>query len=199
MLDFVLTLVASPLIYVVVLGVCAGDAVFPVLPSESVLIALGVLAATEGDPSLVPLILCGIVGALIGDHLAYALGRKAGPAVKERYLAGEKRSRLVNKLERGLQLRGGSAILVGRYVPGGRTAVAMLSGSMRFPLRIFTPFDLLAAITWSLYGCLLGYWGGKTFENTWTALIVAFAVAFVLFLASEALRYVWERRRDSTA
>jgi membrane-associated protein len=195
-LDFILALVASPVIYLVVYGVCAGDAVFPVLPSESVLIALGVLAASEGDPSLLPLILVGIAGALTGDHIAYFLGRKAGPAVKERYLAGEKRARLVARLERGLQLRGGSAILVGRYVPGGRTAVTMLAGSMKFPLRIFTPFDVLAAVSWSLYGCLLGYWGGKTFENTWTALAVAFVVAFVLFLVSEVVRYVWERRRE---
>lgn len=198
MLDFILALVASPLIYLVVLGVCAGDAVFPVLPSESVLIALGVLAAAEGDISLGLLIVCGIVGALVGDHIAYGLGRKAGPAVKERYLAGEKRARLVAKLERGLQLRGGSAILVGRYVPGGRTAVAMLAGSMRFPLRVFTPFDVVAAVTWSLYGCLLGYWGGKTFENTWTALAVAFTIAFVLFLVSELVRYLWERRTATT-
>ena len=40
MLDLALAVASSPVIYLVVLGLAAGDAVFPVLPAESVVIAL---------------------------------------------------------------------------------------------------------------------------------------------------------------
>jgi membrane-associated protein len=43
--------------------------------------------------------------------------------------------------------RGGTALTVARYVPGGRTAVTLTTGAIRFPLWTFVRYDALAAIS----------------------------------------------------
>src|SRR5881275_675660 len=74
--------------YPILFGICLGDAVFPILPSETALIVCGIQAA-RGQLSLGWVIAVGALGAFAGDNASYALGRwLGGPAVK-RFFAGE--------------------------------------------------------------------------------------------------------------
>ena len=51
------------------------------------------------------------------------------------------------------------------------------------------PYDAVAVVLWASYAGLLGYFGGKTFENsTWKALLVAFAIAGGVALLVELVR-----------
>ena len=72
----------SALSYAIALGVPTLDAVFPVLPSESAIVALGVATAGSTDPRLVLLVLAAAAGAFLGDNLSYLLGRYFGPPVE---------------------------------------------------------------------------------------------------------------------
>jgi membrane protein DedA with SNARE-associated domain len=60
---------------------------------------------------------------------------------------------------------GGQLIVVGRFIPGGRTVVTLSAGMLRFRWRRFLVFDAAAALIWALYAALLGYFGGRAFEN----------------------------------
>lgn len=59
----------SPWTYLLLSAVCAGDAVFPVLPSETMVIAAAVLAA-QGRLSIVLVAVAAAAGALTGDNTA---------------------------------------------------------------------------------------------------------------------------------
>src|SRR5262249_48499829 len=70
-------------------------------------------------------------------------------------------------------------VIVGRFIPGGRTAVTFSCGfthAMRW--RRFIVADVIAGVLWASYAALLGYWGGKRFEDQpWKGLLIAFAIA----------------------
>ena len=71
--------VDAPLSYLIAVVLPALDAIFPVLPSETAVIALGVATADSADPRIALLIACAAAGAFLGDNLSYLIGRRFGP------------------------------------------------------------------------------------------------------------------------
>jgi membrane protein DedA with SNARE-associated domain len=177
-----------PQAYLILFAVCAGDAIFPVLPSESSLILAGLLTQV-GELSLGPVLAVGAFGAFVGDNTSYWLGRKVGRPVRKRLFRGERSERLVGWAERQLRERGPVIVLVARFVPGGRTATTFSAGLVKFNWPKFLLFSAVAAVLWSLYATLIGVLGGRMFEdNPWLGLVTAFALAGAIALAGEAVR-----------
>jgi membrane protein DedA with SNARE-associated domain len=182
-----------PQAYLILFAVCAGDAVFPVLPSESSLILAGLLTQV-GELSLAPVLALGALGAFVGDNTSYWLGRKVGRPVRRRLFRGERSERLVSWAERQLEERGPVIVLVARFVPGGRTATTFSAGLVKFSWPRFLLFSGFAALLWSVYATLIGVLGGRMFEdNPWLGLVTAFALAGAIALAGEAVRRVRSR------
>ncbi len=109
----------SPVSYLIAVVVPALDAIFPVLPSETAIIALGVATAGSADPRIGLLVALAAAGAFLGDNLCYLLGRRFGPAVERRFFAGEKGRRRRRQAERSLARFGTQVIIVCRFIPGG--------------------------------------------------------------------------------
>jgi membrane-associated protein len=180
--------------YPLLLGICAGDAVLPLLPSETAMIVCGIQAA-RGQLSLGWVIALGAAGAFTGDNTSYALGRFVGQPVVGRFFSGERARERLDWAKRFLRERGSYVLIVARFVPGGRTATTFTSGLVRFSWHTrFAPFILVAAVLWALYGALLGYLGGMVFRDQPVyALLVAFAVAAIVYASAEVIR--WLRKR----
>jgi membrane-associated protein len=182
----------SPWTYAFLFGVAALDVVFPLVPSETSVILAGVIAST-GDLILFAVILVAAGGAILGDNTAYAIGRTVGERLVARFFAGERRKR-IDWAEKQVDERGGYLILVGRFIPGGRTAVTLACGLLEMRWRRFISFDVAAGLMWASYAALLGYFGGKAFEEQpWKGFIVAFVVALGITGAIELYR--WLRKR----
>jgi membrane protein DedA with SNARE-associated domain len=178
----------SPEAYLIVLALAAGDAVLPALPSEAALITAGLLCVV-GDLSLPWVIAAGLAGAFVGDNVSYALGRFAGRPVQRRFLDGERSRRGLKWARDQLDTRGGLVVIVGRYVPGGRTAATFTCGLTHYSYARFALFDAIATTTWAVYAALIGYFGGRFFEShVWLAVLVAFGFAALVALAVEGVR-----------
>jgi membrane-associated protein len=132
----------------------------------------------------------GAAGAFLGDNLSYAGGRFVGRPIQERLFSGEKARRRLEWAKGFLRERGGYVFVVARFVPGGRTATTFTAGLVHFHWLVrFVPFIFVAAILWSSYGTLLGYFGGRVFENQPVyALLVAFGIAAAITVAAELWR-----------
>jgi membrane-associated protein len=183
----------SPWTYAFLFGVAALDVIFPLVPSETSVILAGVLAST-GDLVLFAVILVAAGGAVLGDNTAYSLGRLAGERFVNRFFSGERRKR-IDWAERQIAERGGYFIVVGRFIPGGRTAVTLACGFLEMRWRRFIAFDVAAGLMWASYAALLGYFGGKAFEEQpWKGFIVAFVVALAITGAIELYRWMKKRR-----
>src|SRR5207249_940572 len=139
----------------------------------------------------------GAAGAVVGDNISYFIGDWAGDKTVRRFFHGEKAQRRLDWAERMLHERGGYIILIARFIPGGGAAVTFSAGYLRsFPRRRFIIFDVIAATAWASYATLLGYFGGKTFENhPWWGLGFALAGALLVGVGVELGRWLWHRRK----
>ena len=183
----------SPWTYAFLFGVAALDVIFPLVPSETSVILAGVLAST-GGLLLFAVILVAAGGAVLGDNTAYWIGRLAGERLVNRFFSGERRKR-IDWAEDQIAERGGYFIVVGRFIPGGRTAVTLACGFLEMRWRRFIAFDVTAGLMWASYAALLGYFGGKAFEEQpWKGFIVAFVVALAITGAIELYRWMKKRR-----
>ncbi|RZU24405.1 membrane protein DedA with SNARE-associated domain [Kribbella rubisoli] len=189
-LHFADELMSSWWIYLALWGFAALDGFFPAIPSETLVVTAGVFAASTGKPNLYAVIVVAAIGAFIGDHVSYALGRGAGGRVLDRVKPGTKRHAAIQWARRSLEERGGLVLVVARYVPGGRTAVTLTMGSVRYPLRSFTPFAALAAASWGAYCTLVGFIGGKAFEdNPLKGVVLGIGLALAVTLVVELVRH----------
>jgi membrane protein DedA with SNARE-associated domain len=186
---------ASGWAYGIVFLLAVLDAVFPVVPSETAVITAGVVAS-GGDLFLPLVIVLAAAGAFLGDNTAYWIGRKFGGWVVERFFSGEKARRRLEWAERQIRERGGQLIVIGRFVPGGRTAVTLSAGLLHYSWPRFLVLDAVAASIWALYASFLGYFGGKAFEHeAWKGLLLALGIGFAMAGAIEAGRWIVKRAR----
>lgn len=187
--------------YLIAIIVPALDAVFPVLPSETAVIALGVATAGSADPRIAVLVACAAAGAFLGDNLSYLLGRRFGPAVERRFFSSPKGKAARDWAARSLRRYGIQLVIVCRFIPGGRTAVTLSCGLTRYPRGKFVIGTAAAGIIWALYAFWIGRLGGQAFEDKpWLGLLIAFgATAVVSGLIEGIRRFVaWRRRRVVT-
>jgi membrane-associated protein len=192
--------VGSVISYVIAIVIPALDAVIPVLPSESVIIALGVATAGSADPRIALLVACSALGAFLGDNLSYLLGRRFGPWAERRFFRGEKGARRRAWAERSLQRFGMQLIVVCRFFPGGRTAVTLCCGIVGYPRRRFVVATAVAGLIWASYSFFIGRLGGKAFQDApWVGFAVAFGITIAVSLLVELIRRIVSRRRRRPA
>jgi len=186
--------------YLAIFAVAVLDAFFPVVPSESLVVIAGNLAAS-GDLNLAVVIVLAALGAMVGDNISYGLGTLVGERTVKRWFSLEKSRKRLEWAERMLDERGAYIILVARFIPGGRVAVTFSSGYIpTFPWRRFVVYDAVACLLWASYAALLGYFGGKTFEDhPWFGLLIALGIALSLGFVVEAVRHLRARRSGDGA
>lgn len=191
--SFVEPVAASEWVYFLVLAIAALDAVFPLVPSEATIIAAAALAGS-GEPRVVFILLAGAAGAIIGDNVAYLLGRGGGRLLPARVLHSPNGRRRLELARGQLQRRGGTIIVVSRFVPGGRTAAMLSAGIVGLAWRRFIRYDVAACLLWAGYASLIGWVGGQTFaDEPVHSLLLAFGLALLLALLIEGGRRLHAR------
>jgi len=86
-------------------------------------------------------------------------------------------------------------VIVGRFIPGGRTATAIGAGVLHFSWPKFIAYDALAAIVWSFQAALPGFIGGRLIsDKPWLALIFGFVLSAILAVSI----YLFQRWRSRT-
>jgi membrane-associated protein len=184
----------NPITYLVVFASTALDVLLPIIPSETIVIGAAVLAA-QGDLLIFLIVPAAALGALLGDNVAYGLGRKVGWPVANRLFKGEKAKARLIWAEAAIQRRGVALIFIGRFIPGGRTATTFAAGTLGLAYRRFLPADAGAALAWALYISMLGYVGGATFkDNLGLPLLAALGVALTIAFSAEVWRRLQRRR-----
>ena len=184
--------------YVIVFVIAAIDAFFPAVPSEATAIAAGVVAGA-GGLAVEVVIVAAAAGAVLGDNITFFFGHFLGERLNRRFFQGEKGRKRVEWARRMLDERGPYLIVVARFIPGGRTVTMFTAGFVDgMPWRRFIVFDAIAGAIWGSYAVLLGYFGGRTFEEEpWKGLLLAFGIAVAVTGVIEAVRHL--RRRDAPA
>lgn len=198
--QFLMAAAGSPWVYAVLAVVCIVDAFFPPVPSETIVVGLATLAVSTGTPWLWLVVLVAAAGAIIGDNLAYAIGRSIGTT----RFAWMRRPRIAAAFawaRRGIHKRPASLILTGRYIPVGRIAVNMTAGATGFPWKRFVPLSMIAGASWALYSIAIGTLVGHWFPgNPILGVVIAVACALVIgVLVDHITQRIQSRKESRTA
>jgi membrane-associated protein len=192
--------VDSLLSYAAAIVFPALDAVLPVLPSETIIITLGVATAGSADPRIALLVACAAAGAFLGDNLCYLLGSRFGPWIERRFFQSEKGARQRDWAVRSLERYGIPLIIACRFIPGGRTAVMLSCGIVRYDRRRFIIATAIAGVIWACYAFFIGRLGGKAFEDKpWAGLLLAFGGTLAVTGLVELVRRLRARRAQRRA
>ena len=186
---------SSPWFYLIIFAIAVLDSVLPIVPSET-LVIIGGVSAGLGNLWIPLVIVVAATGAFIGDNLSYFIGREASDWVTRRQTRTNKGAARMAKIVEQVHERGGLLLITARFIPGGRTALTLSCGVTKQPRRWFIGWAAVAAVIWGNYAALLGFIGGKSFEDNHTlAFIIAFVSAFSITLVIELVRWLLKHAR----
>ena len=158
---------SGPLVYLIIGALAFGEAaafIGLVLPGETALIIGGVLAS-QGNIHLGIMLAVAITAAVAGDSVGFEIGRKLGPGLKTsragKFVGAERWA----KGEAFLTARGGSAVLLGRWVGLLRALVPALAGMAGMPYRTFILYNAIGGTLWSTAMVLLGFFAGHSYRT----------------------------------
>jgi membrane-associated protein len=176
-----------------------GLVVTPFLPGDSLLFAVGALAASEGSPiNIVLVIALMFVAAVLGDAVNYSIGKWLGPAAfksENNWLLNKKH---LVRTQAFYERHGGKTIILARFMPIIRTFAPFVAGIGQMQYRRFAIFNVVGGALWVLSFTIAGYvFGGlESVKKNFHYIIVAIIVISVMPGVIEFLR---ERRRSRAA
>ncbi len=169
-----------------------GLVVTPFLPGDSLLFAIGALAAVDTTGTLhAPLmwvLVC--VAAILGNTSNYAIGRSIGPRAfsgRVRLLRPEH----LRRTEEFFTRHGAVTILLSRFLPLLRTFAPFVAGVGRMRYLTFQGYNILGGFAWGS----LFIWGGYLFGNI-PLVRTNFGLVTVGIIAVSLLPLVWALLSD---
>ncbi|HET6673284.1 MAG TPA: VTT domain-containing protein [Agromyces sp.] len=179
--DVILSLVQSPWVYVAVFTVCVIDGFFPPVPSETIVIAAAAAGAATGEwGMLAGAIIAAAAGAILGDNIAFAIGRRVG-LDRWRWMRRDSAQRAIRWAREGLHQRATVLILTARYIPVGRVAVNVTAGATGLSPRRFFGLSALAGLSWAVYSVSIGLFAGRWLSgNPLLAALLGIAIALTI-------------------
>ncbi|WMW77043.1 VTT domain-containing protein [Flavobacterium sp. 20NA77.7] len=138
-----------------------GFVIMPLLPGDSMLFAIGVIAATTGKLSIAILIPLLIFAALLGDNLNYFVGHKFGELIKEKKKILFLKKEYITKTEAFFEKNGGKAVILARFVPIIRTIAPFVAGAGSMKYKTYILNCILGACIWVTSITFLGYFLGQ--------------------------------------
>jgi membrane-associated protein len=154
------------------------------LPGDTLLFGAG-LAASQGKFSLIWLIVCVVLAAIIGDNVGYSIGRRAGPRIFKKEDGILFRQEYLQKSEEFYEKHGGKTIILARFTPIVRTFAPVVAGAGKMPREKFMFYNIIGGILWGGGMSLLGYTIGGRIPHLdkYIELVIFGVMAISLLLA----------------
>lgn len=172
-----------------------GFVVTPFLPGDSLLFAVGALAAVDTSGTLTAPLASLLIAtaAILGNTVNYSIGRAIGPAAfsgRYRFLKVE----YLRRTEEFFLKYGGMTIVLSRFVPIVRTFAPFVAGVGRMPYMRFQLYNFAGGISWTL----IFVWGGYLFGNL-PIIKENFGIVTILIIVVSVLPVVFTVLRKSRA
>jgi membrane protein DedA with SNARE-associated domain len=160
------------------------------LPGEIILVSSALLASQHGDIDPVVLGACATAGAIIGDSIGYAIGRKGGQPLLDRL--GRRFPKhfspgTIATAERSFEKWGMWAVFFGRFIALLRIFAGPLAGVLRMPYWKFLTANVLGGIVWAGGTTAVIYFVGIVAEAwlkrfSWLGLVLALLIGLTSML-----------------
>lgn len=185
-------------------------AIFPVLPGDSLLFAVGMFIASS--PPVITFagmsawevlaVSCLVltIAAILGNVVGYWLGHLIGPPLfhpREGFWGKVFDPKYVDKTHELLDQYGNRALVLARFVPFVRTFVTLIAGIGRMEFRAFITWTAIGGVIWAVGVTVLGFFLGNApvIRDNIDLVLVVIVLVSILPMIFEALR---ARRRTTT-
>jgi len=134
------------------------------LPGDSLLFTAGFLAS-QGFLNIVLVIGLTFVGAVLGDNVGYAFGKKVGPAIFKKPESLFFKPKYLLHAEEFYEKHGAKTIVLARFIPVVRTFAPIVAGAGKMNYSTFLSYNIAGGALWTISLPLLGYYLGNTVPN----------------------------------
>ncbi|MCL6675221.1 DedA family protein [Streptomyces panaciradicis] len=173
------------------------------LPGDSLLFTAGLLCANgvRGSVhlSLGQVLVAAVVGALLGAQTGYWIGRRGGRALLVRSRARKLHEGAARAEELLARYGHAKAVVLARFVPVVRTVLNPLAGALDVPVRVFTLWQVVGGLLWTVGLVLGGYALGSSVPNVDRYLLPLVAVVVLVSLTPLALEARRARARRTSS
>tara|TARA_B100000579_G_scaffold220466_1_gene180299 strand:- start:246 stop:902 length:657 start_codon:yes stop_codon:yes gene_type:complete len=141
----------------------------PPIPSELIM-PLGGFYVSQGQLDLIPVVLAGLLGTVIGAFPWYGIGRLVNEKRLEKWLDKNGRWLGINPHELARSRKwfnryGVSLVFWGRLVPGIRTLISLPAGVELMPITPFLIWTTAGSLIWTLFLTITGFYLGDNYGN----------------------------------
>ena len=139
------------LAYIIVFSIIfieTGLVVIPFLPGDSLIFAVGAIAAA-GGPISIPLILFLLyLAAIAGDTVNYHIGHLLREKVQKREHIPLIKTEYIDRTQAFFERNGGKTITIARFIPIIRTFAPFIAGVGKMQYKKFLGYNLIGGISW---------------------------------------------------
>ena len=171
-----------------------GLVITPFLPGDSLLVAVGAIAAI-GSLNVHFIVLLLIIAALTGDSTNFWIGRFLGPKVYERDSKILKKKYL-DKTQEFYKKHGGKTTIMARFVPIVRTFAPFVAGvgAMKYPR--FITFSIIGGIAWVGSFIYLGYFFGNIpiIKKNFSIVVIVIILMSIMPMVVEVIRHKMKKK-----
>ncbi len=142
---------------------------FPPIPSELIM-PLGGFYVQQGQMQLMPVVIAGLVGTVLGAFPWYGIGRLVNEERLQGWLSRNGRwigisPEDLSKSRRWFSRYGTALVFWGRLIPGIRTLISVPAGIELMPLAPFVLWTTAGSLIWTLFLTLAGFLLGESYSN----------------------------------
>lgn len=168
------------------------------LPGDSLLFTAGLFCTTRATAAVhlsLPLVLlAAVVGALSGAQVGFVIGRRGGQPLLRRVRNRHLHAGLERADEMFARYGYPKAIVLARFIPVVRTVLNPLAGILAVPTRLFTLWQVVGGVLWSIGVTLAGYALGASIPGIDKYLLPAIAVIVIISVIPIGLELLRARR-----
>jgi membrane-associated protein len=172
-----------------------GLVVTPFLPGDSLLFAVGAVAARSPSLDMTILIVLLTTAAVVGDAVNYAIGYRLGPKVFKYEQSWFFNKKHLLRAQAFYEKYGSKTILLARFVPIVRTFAPFVAGIGKMSYRRFVVYNFAGGLAWVLICLWSGYFFGQwpVVKNNFEMVVLGIIVVSVLPMVVEFV-LAWHKK-----
>ena len=194
--EYIITSLGNWALWGVALILFIECAIFPILPGDSLLFAVGMFTAMGTIAfgglwsTIITVFVVLITAAVAGNLTGYWVGRAIGPPLfkeREGFWGKVFNPAYIDKTHFFFEKYGARALILGRFVPLVRTFITLIAGISKMSFRTFISFTAIGGVTWVILITVAGYFLGgiPLIKNN-------FELACILIVLISIMPMVWE-------
>jgi membrane protein DedA with SNARE-associated domain len=164
------------------------------IPSEATMLFAG-FNVSEGDMTLLEIVVAGVLGNLVGSWIAYAAGYYGRIELLDRNRLIHINPKHLARADSWFQRHGDATVFFTRLLPIIRTFISLPAGVARMPFWRFTWLTLAGCIPWVLALAVIGREVGDNWEQ-WRDNLHYLDYAVVLAIVIGIAYLLIRRRRE---